>query len=138
MTTVLRIPAAQTNLFSFNGNLGQDAERRMAGETPVINFSIAADGYDFATKSEYTTWVRCSIWGDRATEKLANALVKGKNVTVSGREIVVDQWESNGKSGFNAVFRVDQIKLNGSNGAGNGSHEPTVAGEAVPTNNIPF
>ena len=69
------------NNFNFTGNLGNDCRAGQAGQTPVVNFSVAVkSGY---RQNEQTIWVDCALFGHRATA-LAPYLTKGQTVAVSG------------------------------------------------------
>ena len=68
--------------YSATGNLGRDAETRQAGSATVASFPLAVTvGFG---ERQSTMWVRCNIWGARATGKLIPYLVKGQSVAVSG------------------------------------------------------
>ena len=69
------------NNFNFTGNLGNDCRPGQAGQTPVVNFSVAVkSGYG---QNEQTIWVDCALFGNRATA-LTPYLTKGQTVAVSG------------------------------------------------------
>ena len=74
------------------GNIGNDAEIRQAGNTSVCSFSVASSKKKKG--EETTTWVRCSLWGNRG-ESLAQHLTKGKRVAVTGE---LSTREHNGKT----------------------------------------
>jgi single-strand DNA-binding protein len=77
---------------------------------PNIKFSLPADQFKGGQKS--TEWVRCTLWGERA-EKLAEYIVKGKIVQVSG-EISVSTWTGNdGTFHANLELNVFEIDLLG-------------------------
>lgn len=70
-------------VLTIGGRLGSDAVLGSAKGTPVVNFSVACDGWDPKAREKMTTWVRCALFGARA-EKLAEHLVKGASVMVAG------------------------------------------------------
>jgi single-strand DNA-binding protein len=70
------------NIFSATGNLGKDCRKGNAGDTAVVNFSIGVKS-GFGTK-EQTLWIDCALFGRQAESKLADYLVKGQQVAVSG------------------------------------------------------
>jgi len=72
------------------GNLGRDGELRAAGNTDVVNFSIACRGRE----KDQTTWVDCALFGKRATA-VAPYLKKGGRVACMGTLTV---REHNGKT----------------------------------------
>ena len=80
------------------GNLGGDPNKRMAGETPVTNFSMATsktynnrDG----EKITETTWFKVAVWGKMA-DACAKYLKKGNKVYVEG-ELTPDKSNGNPK-----------------------------------------
>lgn len=77
------------NSLNFVGNLGGDAEIRYtkAGK-PVTQFSAAMDSGWGERKT--TTWVRCTMWGDRGVA-VAPYLLKGQKVAVTG-EASMSEW----------------------------------------------
>ena len=79
------------NIFTFKGNLGQNAEvKHLPSGTAVCSFSVAVkSGYG---DKEKTTWVRCVLFGKRAEGGLPQYLVKGAQVCISG-EISLDEWQ---------------------------------------------
>ncbi|HAD32194.1 MAG TPA: single-stranded DNA-binding protein [Methylophaga sp.] len=69
--------------YSATGNIGRDVETRAipSGST-VATFPLAiTTGFGDRQK---TMWVRCNLWGNRATGGLIQYLVKGQSVAVSG------------------------------------------------------
>lgn len=92
------------------GNLGKDAEVKNVGGQDVCSFSVAS-----TTKvkgEDSTTWIRCSMWGNRGA-KLAEYLTKGKSVCVSGG-LTTREYE--GKTYIE--MRVDDVKLMGGKESG--------------------
>ena len=65
------------------GRLGADAVLGDAHGTPVLNMSVACDGWDPKAREKSTTWVRVAYFGTRA-EKVAQYLTKGSWVSCSG------------------------------------------------------
>ncbi len=96
------------------GNLGQDAETREAGETTVVNFSVAtSQRVKKGSKWEdQTTWVRCALFGQRA-ESISEHLTKGKLVAVRGSLSMVEFEDKEGNTRHSLEMRVDDIKLLG-------------------------
>lgn len=68
---------------TIGGRLGQDPTIGNANGTPVLNMSVAVDGWDPKAREKITTWVRVAFFGTRA-EKLAEYLTKGASVMCSG------------------------------------------------------
>tara|TARA_R110000803_G_scaffold210829_1_gene284065 strand:+ start:8391 stop:8792 length:402 start_codon:yes stop_codon:yes gene_type:complete len=68
--------------YSATGNIGRDVETRQAGSSTVATFPLAVTtGFGERQK---TMWVRCNLWGARATGGLIQYLTKGTQVAVSG------------------------------------------------------
>ncbi len=97
------------------GRLTKDAETRDAGGSRVTGFSVAVDNWDGKTKG--TMFFDASWWGDRG-EKVAQYLVKGASVTVSGD---LGTREHNGKTYL--TIRVGDVTLQGSKPATGGGGE---------------
>ena len=78
------------------GNVGRDAElRRTKSGDEVLGFSVAVDnGKDKSGSKRPATWVKCSIWGKRATS-LENYIRKGTKMVLTGRPSV-DVYEGKG------------------------------------------
>lgn len=97
------------NVITVAGQLGRDAEiKYMANGDPIASFSVA----DSQGKDKPTIWWRCSLFGKRA-ESLANYLLKGQAVTVSG---VVTEREYTDKDGTQkkaTEIRVNDVALQG-------------------------
>jgi single-strand DNA-binding protein len=82
-----------SNVFSFTGAIGRDAEVRStpSGQT-VISFTVA-NNIGFGDRQQ-TLWVRVSLWGRRAEGSLHNYLKKGQQVFVSG-ELSTREYQAN-------------------------------------------
>lgn len=72
-----------SNVFSFTGTIGRDAEvRYLPSGQAVLNVTVA-NNIGFGDKQQ-TLWIRCALWGKRAEGQLQNYLKKGQQVFVSG------------------------------------------------------
>lgn len=72
-----------SNVFSFTGTIGRDAEVRYAQSgMAVLNFTVA-NNIGFGEKQQ-TLWISVSLFGKRAEGQLQNYLKKGQQVFVSG------------------------------------------------------
>ena len=82
-----------SNVFSFTGTLGRDAEVRVtpSGQS-VLNFTVA-NNIGFGDRQQ-TLWVRVALWGRRAEGSLQNYLKKGQQVFVSG-ELSQNEYQAN-------------------------------------------
>lgn len=123
----------------FIGTLGKDSEIRDAGNTKVINFSVAVNtGYGDNIK---TLWIECAKFGEKTN--VSEFLKKGTKVYIDG-EPSLREWESkDGKKGTSFQCRVDRIELvggkrdeNSNNGSNN--YQAPQASENGPNDDLPF
>lgn len=82
-----------SNVFSFTGTVGRDAEVRAtpSGQT-VLNVTVA-NNIGFGDRQQ-TLWVRVALWGKRAEGQLGQYLKKGQQVFVSG-ELSMREFQGN-------------------------------------------
>jgi single-strand DNA-binding protein len=82
-----------SNVFSFTGTVGRDAEVRFtpSGQS-VLNVTVANNiGYG---DKQQTLWVRVALWGKRAEGSLKDYLKKGQQVFISG-ELSMREYQAN-------------------------------------------
>ena len=99
------------NVFSFTGNLGNQAEKRytQSGDS-IVSFSVAVKS-GFGDKA-VTTWVRCAMFGKRG-ESVFPYLNKGQLVGVSG-EFSAREWDDKeGNKRTSIEVRVNDLTLLG-------------------------
>ena len=114
------------------GNIGKDAETKFtASGTAVTTFSIATtrSWKDQQTNEwkEATDWHNITLW---RKENLAQYLVKGKQVFVTGR-IETQSWEDqkSGEKKYRTVIVADTVRLlGGKNGDAGGNREGSAEG----------
>ena len=82
-----------SNVFSFTGTVGRDAEVRVtpSGQS-VLNVTVA-NNIGFGDRQQ-TLWVRVALWGKRAEGSLQNYLKKGQQVFISG-ELSQREYQAN-------------------------------------------
>ncbi len=82
-----------SNVFSFTGAIGRDAEVRVtpSGQS-VLNFTVA-NNIGFGDRQQ-TLWLRVALWGKRAEGSFQNYLKKGQQVFVSG-ELSQREYQTN-------------------------------------------
>lgn len=99
------------NVFSFTGNLGNQAEQRYTqGGDSIVSFSVAVKS-GFGDKA-VTTWVRCTMFGKRG-ESVLPYLNKGQLVGVSG-EFAAREWDDKeGQKRTSVEVRVNDLTLLG-------------------------
>lgn len=91
----------------FNGTLGRDATVNAAGETKVINFSVAVNvGYGDKKK---TIWIDCSRFGDKVG--VADFLKKGTRVLVEGEPDIRTYQTKDGNTAASFTLRVTELEL---------------------------
>jgi len=82
-----------SNVFSFTGTIGRDAEvRTTANGQTVLNVTVA-NNIGFGSRQQ-TLWIRVALWGKRAEGQLTNYLKKGQQVFVSG-ELTQSEYQGN-------------------------------------------
>lgn len=103
------------NLLTAIGNIGRDAEVRFTPNGDAIaSFSFAlTSGYG---EKQITTWLNCSIWGKRA-ETLAQMLLKGTKIGISGELTNRPYKAKDGTEKFSLDVRVNDVTLLGKNEA---------------------
>jgi len=81
-----------SNVFSFTGTVGRDAEVRYTPAGLAILTVSVANNVGFGDKQQ-TLWVRVSVFGKRAEGALQNYLKKGQQVFVSG-ELSLNEYKA--------------------------------------------
>ena len=82
-----------SNVFSFTGTVGRDAEVRYAPSgVAVLNVTVA-NNIGFGDKQQ-TLWIRAVVFGKKAEGKLVERLKKGQQVFVSG-ELTQNEYKAN-------------------------------------------
>ena len=105
------------NVFTFTGNLGNDAEQRYtpSGDS-IVSFSVPAKS-GFGDQA-ITSWIRCSMFGKRG-ESVLPYLKKGQLVGVSG-EFSAREWtDKEGQKRISNEYRVNDLNLLGKSGESN-------------------
>jgi single-strand DNA-binding protein len=97
------------NSLTIAGQLGRDAEVRfLPNGDPVANFSVA----DSQGKDKDTIWWNCQLFGKRA-ESLAQYLIKGQSVTITGSVSQRKYTDKNGVEKISTDVRVNDVALQG-------------------------
>jgi single-strand DNA-binding protein len=81
-----------SNVFSFTGTVGRDAEVRYAPSGLAVLTVTLANRVGFGDK-EKTLWIRVTLFGKRAEGQLQNYLKKGQQVFVSG-ELTQNEYQA--------------------------------------------
>lgn len=112
------------NNITIAGQLGKDAEvRYLQDGSAVCSFSVA----DSQGREKPTIWWNCSLFGKRA-ESLAQYLVKGQAVTVSGVVSEREWTDQSGNKRKSMDVRVADVALQG----GKREAAPAQAKQAAP------
>ena len=82
-----------SNVFSFTGTVGRDAEVRYAASGMAVLNVTVANNIGFGDKQQ-TLWIRVALFGKRAEGQLQNYLKKGQQVFVSG-ELTQSEYKAN-------------------------------------------
>lgn len=130
--------SAGVNKVILIGNLGSDPESRMAGETPVCNFTIATNeswkGKD-GQKQDRTEWHRIVVWG-KLGENCQKYLAKGRPVYIEGK-LQTRSWEKDNVKHYTTEIIAREVKFLGS-GQGENSDRPPAPPPIDSDSDIPF
>jgi single-strand DNA-binding protein len=101
-----------SNVFSFTGTVGRDAEvRAMPSGQSVLNVTVA-NNIGFGDRQQ-TLWVRVALWGKRAEGQLAQYLKKGQQVFVSGELSMREYQATDGSTKTSLELNANIIDLVG-------------------------
>ena len=81
-----------SNVFSFTGTVGRDAEVRYSPSGVAILNVTVANNIGYGDKQQ-TLWIRVALFGKRAEGQLKDYLLKGQSVFVSG-ELTQNEYKS--------------------------------------------
>lgn len=106
-----------SNVFSFTGTVGRDAEvRHLPSGQVVLNVTVA-NNIGFGDKQQ-TLWISCALWGKRAEGQLHNYLKKGQQVFVSGELTQREYQAHDGTTKSSLELNVSVIDLVGKRDSG--------------------
>jgi single-strand DNA-binding protein len=116
-----------SNVFSFTGTVGRDAEVRYTpAGLAVLNVNVA-NNIGFGDKQQ-TLWIRVAVFGKRAEGSLQNYLKKGQQVFVSG-ELSMNEYKANdGTMRTSLELNANILDLVGKRSEGGGSPAPASSG----------
>jgi single-strand DNA-binding protein len=125
-----------SNVFSFTGTIGRDAEVRYTASGLAVLSVTVANNIGFGDKQQ-TLWLRVSLFGKRAEGSLQNYLKKGQQVFISG-ELSQNEYKANDGSAKTSLEVVANIiDLVGKRNEGSSSYpaaEPRQAAPSKPQN----
>ena len=127
-----------SNVFSFTGTIGRDAEvRATPNGQSVLNVPVA-NNIGFGDRQQ-TMWVRVALWGKRAEGKLPEFLVKGQQVFVSGELSMSEFQAKDGTTKTSLELNANIVDLVGKKSEGNSSSPAPAAKSMVDDfEDIPF
>ena len=111
-----------SNVFSFTGTIGRDAEVRYAPSGMAILNVTVANNIGFGDKQQ-TLWIRVALFGKRAEGSLKDYLKKGQQVFVSG-ELSQNEYRANdGTTKTSLELNANIIDLVGKRSEGGASQQ---------------
>jgi len=111
-----------SNVFSFTGTIGRDAEVRYAPSGMAILNITVANNIGFGDKQQ-TLWIRVALFGKRAEGSLKDYLKKGQQVFVSG-ELSQNEYRANdGTTKTSLELNANIIDLVGKRNEGGSSQQ---------------
>ena len=123
-----------SNVFSFTGTIGRDAEVRYAPSGMAILNVTVANNIGFGDKQQ-TLWIRVALFGKRAEGSLKDYLKKGQQVFVSG-ELSQNEYRANdGTTKISLELNANIIDLVGrrnEGGAPQQSYQDNTVRESTP------
>ena len=116
------IEKPMSNVFSFTGTVGRDAEVRYTASGMAVLSVTVANNIGFGDKQQ-TLWVRVALFGKRAEGGLQNYLKKGQQVFVSG-ELTQNEYKANdGTMKTSLELNANIIDLVGKRNEGSSSQQ---------------
>ena len=110
-----------SNVFSFTGSLGRNAELKNVNGQDLLSFAVA-NTVGFGDKKT-TMWIDCSMWGQRGA-KAAPYLLKGQSVFVSG-ELTTREYQAKDGSGTKTALALNVTVLDLVGGKKQDAPQPT-------------
>ena len=100
------------NVLAATIRLGSDAEvRHTASGDAVCQFNAALQsGYG---KNARTSWLRCSVWGNKKVEVLAPMLLKGTQIAITGEITLNEYQDKQGQTKSSLECRIQDVTLLG-------------------------
>ena len=93
---------------TMTGHVGTCRLVEPKGKSPVLNLSIATNRR--VGENEYTDWVSCKVWGDRAI-KLTPHITKGSHLLVKGRPEARAYKKGDGTAGAELILHVSDLEF---------------------------
>jgi len=122
------------------GRITKDLEIREAGQSKVVNFTLAVDrGVKDAQGNKQTDFINCQAWGATATY-MSTYLKKGNLVALSGRIQVRNYQGQDGQTRYVTEVVADSVNnlTPRSTDAGSANEVEAPADVEVTDNDLPF
>jgi single-strand DNA-binding protein len=129
-----------SNVFSFTGTVGRDAEVRYAPSGVAILNVTVANNIGFGDKQQ-TLWVRVVVFGKRAEGKLVDYLKKGQQVFVSGELTQSEYKASDGTAKTSLELNATILDLISKKSEGEQTQQrqqPQQRPTKAPVNDLPY
>ncbi|SJM90465.1 Single-stranded DNA-binding protein [Crenothrix polyspora] len=121
-----------SNVFSFTGTVGKDAEVRYTPAGMAVLSVNVANNIGFGDKQQ-TLWISVALFGKRAEGQLATYLKKGQQVFVSG-ELTQREYKANdGTTRTNLDLNANIIDLIGKRNEATQGQPSSYPTQAAPT-----
>ena len=105
---------ANINKVFISGNVVADCEKKQAGETPIIEFTVAVNesrrNKQTNSYNNYANFFDCTMFGNRA-KGVSNSVVKGTKVFIEGH-LRHSRWEKDGEKRSKVSIIVDELEFN--------------------------
>lgn len=105
---------ANINKVFISGNVVADCEKKQAGETPIIEFTVAVNesrrNKQTNSYDNYANFIDCTMFGSRA-KSVSNSVVKGTKVFIEGH-LRHSRWEKDGEKRSKVSIIVDELEFN--------------------------
>jgi single-strand DNA-binding protein len=122
------------------GRITKDLEVREAGQSNVVNFTLAVDrGVKDAQGNKLTDFINCQAWGPTATY-MSNYLKKGNLIAISGRIQTRNYQGQDGQTRYLTEVVAEQVNnlTPRSTDAGSVNTAEEAPANDVSDNDLPF
>ena len=120
-----------SNVFSFTGTVGRDAEVRYSPSGMAVLNVTVANNIGFGDKQQ-TLWIRVVLFGKRAEGALQNYLKKGQQVFVSGELSQSEYKAQDGSTRTSLELTANVIDLIGKRNDAQGAQSSSPAANRSP------
>ena len=101
------------NSVMISGNLVADCKKGKAGDSPIVDFTIASNEYrknkQTGESDSYANFIDCTMFGNRA-KGIAKFLTKGQKVCVLGH-LRQSRWEKDGEKRSKVSIIAEEVEI---------------------------